>query len=327
VLLGILAAIVAADLGSMVVLYAVAVGLGAAEVLFDTAAQTLMPSLVDRDDLSRANGRLFAAELVGNQLAGPPLGGFVFALGAALAFGSEAGLYAVAAAVLLFVRGSYRSERTGPRQTLLTDIGEGLRFLLGHRVLRTLALVLGVQNLLNTATMAIFVLYAVSRDGLGLSSFGVGLVLTSGAFGGLVGSLVASRLEASVGRARLLVIAVVVLAGATAVPGITTNIVAVCASFVISALFGVAWNVVTVSLRQRIIPNAMLGRVNSGYRMVGWGTMPIGAALGGLIGQVLGLRAVFLLAGAGTLACVVPLLAGAKESDIALAEAATPGTL
>jgi MFS family permease len=296
----------AADVASIALVYVVALGLGCAEVLFDTAAQTLMPALVEKDHLSRANGRLYAVELTTNQFIGPPLGGALVAMSATLAIGSSAGLYAVALAALMLLRGNYRTARVGPPTRLRADIAEGLRYLFGHRLLRTLGVLLGLQNLLFAAQGAIFVLFAVSNDGLGLSDFGVGVLFTMGAIGGLVGSFIAARVERWIGRASVLRLCVLVGGFSLALPGLFPNVIVAGACGLATGTI-MMWNVVTVSLRQRIIPDHLLGRVNSGYRLLGWGTMPIGSGLGGVVAEWFGVRTVFVAAGIGTLALLVPL--------------------
>ena len=328
--LGALAGAVAADVATIGLLYAVALVLGCAEVLFDTSAQTMMPAVVEsKDDLSRANGWLFAAETVLNQFVGPPLGGLVVAASMAAAFGASAALYAVAVFALGLLPGAYRTSRSGPPVSLRADIAEGLRYLAGHRLLRTLALLLGGMNLFSSAQFAIFVLFAVSDErgfGLGLSDAGVGLLLTAGAVGGVVGSFLAAPVERAIGRARVLALAIVVGAVALAAPAVSPTIPVAVLTGIGFSVAGVMWNVITVSLRQRIIPDELLGRVNSGYRLLGWGTIPLGAALGGFVGEVLGLRAVFWVAGVGQLALLAPLLRVVSDDAIAAAELASPMT-
>jgi MFS family permease len=323
-LLAALAAATAADVATIALVYAVALGLGCAEVLFDTSSQTILPSVVEsKDDLSRANGRLYAAETVTNQFVGPPLGGALVAVSAALAVAVGGALYAVAVVALLLLPGTYRTVPEGPPTSLRADIAEGLRYLAGHRVLRTLGVLLGVQNLLLSAEFAIFVLFAVDRrhGGLGLSDVGVGVLLTFGAVGGVLGSLVAARVEVALGRTRLLAASVAVTGLALALPGVVPHVVAAAVSGAAIGVASTMWNVVTVSLRQRIIPSHLLGRVNSGYRLLGWGTMPVGAALGGLVGDAFGLRSVFVVAGVGVLLTLVPLLVVITDEAIRAAEA------
>ena len=295
---GILAVLAMLDALSLPVLYVAAFVLGVGETMFDTAAQSIMPSIVPKEQLATANGRLYAVELIMNQFVGPPLGGLLIGLSVPLALSGSVAGYALAALGLTLISGSFRPERAGPPTRLTTDIAEGLRYLWRHRVLRTLAIMVGVMNLASTATFAVFVLYAVAPGPMGLSEPAFGILLTSFALGSLAGSLVAARLEARLGRVPVLFASVVVMSAGIAVPALTTNPVVVGAAFAISGLFIVVWNVITVSLRQRIVPNHLLGRVNAGYRLFAWGTQPIGALLGGVAGETLGLRAVFLIFGA-----------------------------
>ena len=164
VLLGGLALAVAADVASLAMLYAVAVLLGIAETLFDTSAQSLLPAIVDRDDLTRANSRLFAVELVANEFAGPPLGGLLAAAGLAVALGLPAVAYLVGAGCLVLISGSFRAAGAGPAGStrLRDEIAEGARFVWRHPVLRPLAIMLGVENMAFAAAFAVFVLYAVA---------------------------------------------------------------------------------------------------------------------------------------------------------------------
>jgi MFS family permease len=302
------------------VLYVAAFVLGVVETLFDTAAQSILPSLVDRDQLAKANGRLYAVELVANAFVGPPLGGLLMAVSVGLALGGSALGYVVAALALLLITGSFRPQREGPPTRITADIAEGLRYLVRHRLLRTLAIMVGVMNLASSATQAIFVLYAVAPGPMGLSEPLFGVLITAFAIGSLAGSLLAERAERRIGRQAILLVAIVVSAVTLAVPGFTANPILVGASFVVSGAFMVMWNVITVSLRQRIVPDALLGRVNSAYRLFAWGTQPLGALLGGVIGQLFGLPAVFVFAGALVLVLFL-LHGGISNGEIARAEA------
>ena len=166
------------------------------------------------------------------------------------------------------------------------DVAEGMRFLVRHRVLRTLAVMVGVSNLASSATGAVLVLWAVGPlSAMGLTEAQYGLLLTALAVGAVLGSLVAT-----------LAISIVTSTLALAAPALTTDGWLVAGANALAG-FGVAvWNVVTVSLRQRLTPDALLGRVNSAYRLLAWGTVPLGAGLGGLVGETWGLRWAFVLA-------------------------------
>ena len=210
----------------MPLLYLAALVLGVGETLFDTASQSILTSLVDRADLSEANGRLQAVELTTNQFVGPPLGGLLAAASLTAAFAASSGSYLVAALCLTSILGTFRPTRVRPTRNMRQDIAEGLRFVWRKPLLRTLGLMLGVINLASTAHQSVFVLFAVNPGPLGMSKTGFGLLLASGGLGGLTGSTVAAPLERTLGRTRCLVGAIVVFAVSLAVPLISTGIVA-----------------------------------------------------------------------------------------------------
>jgi len=295
VAVGVLVVLSLVDGLSLPVLYVAALALGVAETFFDTAAQSILPSIVGKEQLPSANGRLYAVELVANQFVGPPLGGLLIVVSLPLALGSSVIGYAIAAVGLSIIVGNFKPVRTGPPTRLTADIGEGLRYLWDRPVLRTLAMMVGIMNLASAATQAIFVLFALGPMGLSEPEFGV--LITTFAIGSLVGSFTAAALERRFGRVPLLFACVIVTAVGFAVPAFTTNVFIIGGSFAITGLVIVVWNVITVSLRQRIVPDHLLGRLNSAYRLLAWGTQPIGALAGGLIGQFIGLQAVFVMAG------------------------------
>ena len=146
-LIGGLAGLVALDMATLWLLYLVAFALGIGETLFDTAAQSIMPMLVRHEDLSRANGRLYAVELTMNQFVGPPLGGLLAGLSLALALAGTSAAYVVATLALVAIAGNYRAARDTVPARLRTDIAEGLRYLGRHRILRTFAVMTGISNL------------------------------------------------------------------------------------------------------------------------------------------------------------------------------------
>lgn len=322
VLIGGLAVLVAAGWDQLWMLYVVAFALGVGETFFDTAAQSIVPAVVgDPAALAKANGRLYAVELTANQFVGPPLGGLLAGAALASSLFASAGAYLVGAGVLAVVAGSFRPQRTGPVTRVRADIAEGVRYLFGNRVLRTMALCTGLSNLASTAMFAVFPLYAVDPGPMGLSEIGFGVLLTAGAVGAVLGSLVAGRVENALGQTGTLVLATALFPVMLVTPALTASPGWVGAASVLTGA-SVLWNVITVSLRQRISPDHLLGRVNAGYRVLAWGTMPIGAGLGGLLAGSIGLRDTFWVTGGISALCLPLLLSGVSDRAIAAARAA-----
>lgn len=283
------------DLGSIWLLYAAVFAVGIAETIYDTSAQAILPQVVQRDQLARANSHLFAVELMANEFVGPPLAGLLVAAVAALAFDAPLALWGLAIVALCLVQGRFRVERT-QRTTMRADIAEGVRYLWRHQVLRTLATMTGIFNIATEAMRAILVLYAVGpASAIGLSAQAYGAVLASFAVGALCGSFVAVRVGRQLGRARALAVALVSGALSIGIPAVTANPWAVGAGLSVGGIGLMLWNVIGVSLRQRIIPDRLLGRVSSSYRLVAWGSAPLGAAVGGVLAQLFGLRTVFAI--------------------------------
>lgn len=296
VLLGFLGLAVLLDFVSIPLLYVVFFLMGTAETLFDTASVSILPAVVPSENLEKANGRLFGAETVSNQLAAPPLGGLLFAVAASVPFFLDAGSYAVAAVLVLFMRGKFKAERQEetPPTTMRAEISEGLRWLWGNRLLRTLAVSLGIMNLTSTAAISIFVLFAQER--LGLGSVGYGVLLTSTAVGGVVGSLMAEHMVGWLGAGTTMRIGLLLEAISAGVIALSREPLVVGAMLALFGFHAIVWNVVTISLRQQIIPEHLLGRVNSVYRLLGLGGMSAGALLGGFLARGFGLTAPFWFA-------------------------------
>lgn len=261
--------------------------LGCAEVLRDNSAQTILPAIVPTEHLERANGRMWSAEQVANEFLGPPLGSLLLASAFVLPFFVDAGTFAVAAALMALVSGEFRSrarpaaaEDAEPAPSWTTDLKEGVRWLWQHGLLRTLAITLGGLNAVGAMQIATLVLFA--QEVLDTSPTQFALLMMGGAVGSVVGGFVAAPLKAALGSGPTLWLTLGVTVVIPLVVGTTSTWWVVPAAFFFMGLTSVSWNVITVSLRQTIIPDHLLGRVNSVYRFFGWGMMPIGTALGGL---------------------------------------------
>ncbi|MGB8814496.1 MAG: MFS transporter [Paracoccaceae bacterium] len=290
-------------------LAAIAFLLGCAEVIRDNAAQTLLPSLVAKVDLERANGQMWSVEEVMGRFIGPPLAGALIGYSMALPFGLDAVSFALSAALFMRI--------TLPKPVLVTPqafwpaLREGIIWMRGNPVMLQLAMMVGVLSSLYAATLAVLVLYG--QEILGLSAAGYGLLLTAGAVGGVVGGLVGPRVAARIGGKTSLVAALVLIAAAYLILSVTRSVTLAAIAMFIEAFAGVLWNVVTVSYRQRIIPAPILGRVNSIYRFFATGAMSLGALTGGVIvaalepalGRDMALHAPFIAACAGYCALLV----------------------
>jgi MFS family permease len=320
-----LAVVVAAGREELWMLYVVAFALGTVETLHDTAAQSIVPNVVEPDLLSRANSRQYAVELTANQFVGPPLGGLLAAVALAGALSASAVGYGLAAIALTLLTGRFRPTRSSARTRMRTDIAEGVRYLAHHRLLRILAVCVGLSNLASIATFAVFPLYAVEPGPMGLTRAGFGLLFTTLAAGSLVGTFLVEPLERRLGRRRTLLIAMGAGPLLSLVPALTTSVPLVATGFFVGGALIIGWNVITVSLRQRIVPDHLLGRVNAGYRLVAWGTMPIGAAMAALIGERFGVTAVFWTCAVLSALCVPLIVFYVRDADLN-AEAPDPLT-
>jgi predicted MFS family arabinose efflux permease len=281
--------------------------LGTAETLFDNAAVSILPAVVPKAQLARANGRLLGAQMVVNELVAPPLGGLLFAVAAAVPFLLDAGSFAAAAALVAAMGGRFRVERPegSAPTTLRAEIAEGVRWLARHRLLRVLAVAIALMNLTLSATLSISVLYAQER--LGLGAVGYGLLLSSMAVGGIAASLVAERVIAWLGPATTMRLGLVIESSTHLVLALARSPLLVGAVFALFGFHAMTWSVISVSLRQELIPARLLGRVNSAYALFGFGSLSLGAVAGGVLAARYGLTAPFWCSFAAmtvlTLAC------------------------
>lgn len=292
-------------------LFGLLVVVGSCEVLFDSSAQAFLPMLVEPPDLARANGLLFAAEIVAGSIAGLSIGALLFEVSPGLPFSSNAISFAVAALLILSIRGT-RVPPIDLSTPLEASLQSGLRWLIDHRLLRTLAAMFALTNLGLMFGQGVFVKYAI--DELGLDSFQFGLLLAITAMGAASGGLIAHRIIDAVGLRVAVVVPYLVFGAAQLVIGLATAAWMVgSAGFVLGFAITV-WNVVTVTVRQRLIPGDRFGRVNGVYRWLGAGASALGVAVGGFVAYWTNLRAPYLIGGGITLVAAIlfarPVLAG-----------------
>ena len=276
------------------IVLAVAFLYGTAEVFVDTAGSTLLPMLVKPADLGIGNARLQAGYLVANQFAGPPLGAFLFAAGTAWPFLLE--VVCVSLAVVLISRmartpvpprGTTGDGAPLPHPKVHTDIAEGLRWLWHNPPVRMLVLIILLFNVTWAAPWGVLVLYATEH--LHMGPVGYGALTTASAVGGLLATLSFGWLERHVSFATLMrvVLSLEVLMH-LAFALTTVGWVALVIMFAFGA-YAFVWGTISTTVRQRLVPAALQGRVAS-VNMVGvFGGMVIGQALGGVIAEVWGL--------------------------------------
>ena len=275
--------IVGTRVGLYVVLLIATLLLGCAEVLRDNCGQTIMPALVPPEHLERANGRMWSAEAVANTFIGPPIGSLLLIVFFSLPFFIDAGSFFAAAALVALIPGIFRAER--PEQSVpsswRTELAEGVKWLWHNPLLRSMAIILGLMNMANTLSGAMLVLFA--QDVLHVTPLTFTLMGFGFAVGGIIGGYAAPWMSKKFGSGTCLSITLGSAAVMQLLVGLSSWWPLVAVFFAVGTLLGSTWNVITVSLRQTIIPPHLLGRVNSVYRFFAWGMMPIGAALGGLV--------------------------------------------
>ncbi len=257
--------------------------LGCGEVLGNGASQTFIPLIVETEQLETANGRMWTSESLMQNFMGPPLASVLLGLSvfAPLMF-DGASFFASAGLIALIASSMIKKQKISEvKPDFRAELKEGLTWLWHHPFLRPLAFILGSINGLNALGFSVFILFA--QENLHTSVLTFGLLSTGGAFGGALGGILAGRIIKRFGRAFIL---------KTVLVGSPIFLVAMAFSPVwelvwfISAIemfFAILWNVVTVSMRQEIIPDQILGRVNSVYRFFALGSQPIGAVIGGVL--------------------------------------------
>ncbi|MEI4277054.1 MFS transporter [Klenkia terrae] len=275
--------------------------LGTAEVFADNSSQTLLPTLVHRDDLAVGNARLMTGFITVNQLAGPPLGAALFTVGAAWAFGAVAVLVALGAVLVsrIVLPPAERTER-GP---VHTEIVEGFRWVRHHPAVRTLVLTIFSFNLTFGAAWSVLVLYATQR--LGLGEIGFGLVTTAQAVGGILGIAAYGWITARVSLGNLLRVGLVVETLTHLALALTTSPWVAMPVFVVFGAHAFVWGTTSVTVRQRAVPRHLQGRVGSVNLVGTFGGLVIGAGIGGLVAQRFGVTGPFWFAFAGSALFVV----------------------
>jgi MFS family permease len=279
-------------------LYLVAFAAGTLTVFFDVAYVSFLPVLAHREHLVEGNSKLEMSRSFA-QIAGPgAAGGLVQVIGAPFAIAVDAVSYVIAGLFVWRIRVEEPDIPTDRRAGVRAQLMEGLQTIVGSPVLRSIAACTGTLNLFSGAVQAVFVLYLV-RD-LGIEPAMTGLLLMASGPGALIGALLASRIADRIGVGPT-------ICGAAAVSIVPATLIALAdgprsavlmilvVALFIQAFLGTLYNVTQVSLRQRMVPDHLQGRMNASMRFVVWGTLPLGSLAGGALGEAIGLRPVLIV--------------------------------
>lgn len=288
---------------SLGLIYSTVALLACCQAVFQAARTASVPSVVSRDDLVRANSRLTVSDVTASEVAGQSAGGVAFAVARALPFAADALSFALSAILLRRALPRLPARRAGT--SFLADIRYGVVWFAHHRILRLLAALVGSFALCQWIMMSVLVLYGTRE--LSLSGAEYGALLAVGAVGSLLGALLASRVDASLGAGRTIVIAGVAAGGAYVALAVSNSVLLAGLALMVESTGISLGNISSISLRQRLIPNHLFGRVLSTFRMTLYGAMPLGALVGGLLSTRIGIRPTFLVAGTTQL-CLLALV-------------------
>lgn len=300
VLVGGLAVAVVGGVASLWLICVVALLLGLGEVLFTVTSQTFLPEVVDTSRMTAAYGRQYAAQVVFQETIGLPMGGVLFAAGAALPFAADASSFLFGVLLLTTVRAhATPTAAAGDKPSWASMIAAGFQYLKADRLLLTLACMLGFLNFFIAGAAAILVLYVLQW--LRLSETTYGLFLAAGAVGGVIGGFLGSRLAKQFGLFPSAMGGLVVTGVGFTLLGVVRAPVTAAVIYLLMNFGGVIYQTLTVAFRQSTVPRERLGRINGAYRLIGTGPAPLGALVAGVIGRYLGIQMPFLIGGIAVL--------------------------
>jgi MFS family permease len=320
-IMGALAIGVATGHASIPAIYVVAALLASAEAIVDSSSMALVPALVGDADLERAGSQLNAAEITANAFIGPPLGGLLFGLALSAPFAVDAASFGIASLLVASIGGSFRatppSTEPNLRVSMWAEAKQGMAWLWRSSQLRTLALISFGLGTASYFSGSVFVIYATKE--LGLSEFGYGLLIIPAAIGGLAFAAVTPRIGRALPLRWVLSTSTIVSGLSVLVMSAASNLILV--GVVVALLDGMSsiWNILTLALRQREIPDHLLGRVGASYRMLVFFGMPFGALLGGFTAEALSVRWTMAIAGAALIGlglCVMVVLPSTRTRTV-----------
>jgi Na+/melibiose symporter-like transporter len=271
-------------------LYALTFGYGMFETVYDGAVRAIVPSIVGKADLPRANSLIEAGEQVVQNLLSGPFTSLLFAVSVLIPLGVNVGVFALAVVLALLLpkvaSGKQFTAATElqPRVAWHRQFVDGYRFIMASRMFRTLWFFSTFTGMCISIATASLVLYLIQRLGLPESLFGV--FMLSGAAGGILATVVASRLKTRLGAGLTMALASIIGDLSIVFIGAVPTLWAAVAGFFVTSGSITIWNILVMSLRQSVIPGRLLGRVHGTWRTLLWGATPIGSIIGGLIGRI-----------------------------------------
>ena len=308
VILALLATTIATGSVNIAVVLVALFAMGTAETFADVNSGSLLPRLVRREDLGVANARLQGGSLLTNQLLAPPIGAFLFVIGMAIPFGAQAIAFALGAVLVSRIRYRPEVEIVDVAETSRgwrADMGEGLRWLWEHRPMRTLFITIVAFNVTFGAAWGVLVLYATER--LGMTAVGFGLTTTAMAVGGLVGTAAYGPLERRFSLADIMRVGLVIETFTHLVLAVTTLPAVALLMLTVFGAHAFVWNTTATAVRQRAVPDALLGRVTGAYHVGVFGGIVVGTPIGGWLAREFGITAPFWFGFIGSAILVVVL--------------------
>lgn len=329
VILVLLAAAIVTKVVSIALVLAALLLLSTAETFGDLAGSSLLPRLVPRKGIGLANARLQATYLLPNQLIGPPIGAFLFAVGASIPFVADAVCYVFGAILISRIAGSVAGSVAGRGATepaadgeaggpdtdavpppagvagIWHELVEGFRWLMAHPPMRTLVLTILAFNVTFGAAWSVLVLYA--RDQLQMDTVGFGLLTTASAIGGIIGTMSYGALERRFSLADIMRVGLLIETGTHLTLALTHSPAVALVTFVIFGAHAFIWGTTATTVRQRAVPDALMGRVSGIYRVAVFGGIVVGSPIGGLLAGQFGITAPFWFGFVGS-AILVTLL-------------------
>ena len=297
--IALLAVTVGFELITLPILFAASFLFGIGEVLYDTTIQSMIPQVLEKDQLDRGNAQLQVTSVTLGEMIGAPVGGFLFAASIALPFYFGAFGVVLAGVLIFTIPRSYsihedQTAKPLERQRFWSDIRFGLKYLIGNEVLRKLVILTSTLGFFYSAATSTLVLFVTEELGAPATVFG--FLFAAGAVGALLGALIAPKLSERFSRGKALAVAIVIAGLLTVLQGLSPNYIVLAIIAAGSSLVISVWNILLMSIYHQIIPTELFGRIHGARRTLVWGLMPPGALLGGLIAGI-DLRLPFLLAG------------------------------